>query len=68
MATIAAWGTLLLGCGELPAVQYETDRLQIAVDFDAPLCEGTLAALDEHVSRVESTLGVGYDAAPIRVY
>lgn len=44
-------------CSPMPEVQYETERLLIAPDFDDPICEGTLVALDEHLEQVEDGLG-----------
>lgn len=44
-------------CSPLPEVKYETDRFRIAPDFDDPICEGTLVALDEHLDQVEDGLG-----------
>ncbi len=44
------------GCQEAPAVAYVTDRLEIAPDFDYPVCEGTLQRLDKHVTFVEDEL------------
>jgi hypothetical protein len=52
----------LAGCSPLPEVAYETERLRIAPEFDAPICEGTLAALDEQLREVEGGLGqIGRD-------
>lgn len=52
----------------MPEVAYETDRLQIAPEFDAPICEGTLLTLDNHLEDVEIGLGrVGRDD-PYRLY
>ena len=46
----------LLGCKEVPEVAYETEHLEIAPDFDHPICAGTLAHFEEHLSFVESSL------------
>lgn len=59
---------LTAACGPLPEVAYETERLEIAVGFDAPVCQGTLDELDDHVARVEFALGTGYGVDPLRVY
>lgn len=56
------------GCAELPEVGYETDRLEVATYFDAPLCRGTLDSFDDHIDRIEDMLGIGYAVDPIRVY
>lgn len=56
------------GCAELPEVEYETDRLEVATYFDAPLCRGTLDSFDDHIDRIEDMLGIGYAVDPIRVY
>lgn len=44
------------GCEAPPEVAYVTERLEIAPDFDYPVCEGTLEHLDEHVTFVEDQL------------
>jgi len=67
-ATAVLVGAVLAGCQELPEVEYETDRLEVATYFDAPLCRGTLDSFDEHVDRIEDMLGIGYASQPIRVY
>ncbi len=59
---------LSTGCGELPEIRYETDRLQIGAAFDEPICEGTLAALDDHISGIERALGRPANRDPIVVY
>lgn len=58
----------LVACSPLPEVQYETERLQIAPEFDARICEGTLEALDEHLREVEGGLGQIGRTAPYRLY
>lgn len=58
----------LSACSPLPEVQYETDRLQIAPEFDARICEGTLEALDEHLREVERGLGQVGHTEPYRLY
>ncbi len=57
-----------MGCGELPEVKYVTDRLQIAPEFDDPICEGTLLALDQHLEQVENGLGEVGSSEPYRLY
>lgn len=59
---------LALGCSPLPEVAYETERVQLAPDFDAPVCRGTLDDLDTQVGRIEEELDRIYDERPIRVY
>ncbi len=59
---------MTVGCSALPEVAYETDRLQIAPDFDDPICEGTLLALDEHLEEVEYGLGMPGGNDPFRLY
>jgi hypothetical protein len=59
---------VLAACSPLPEVAYETDRLQIAPEFDAPICEGTLQALDEHIGEVETGLGQIGRQEPYRLY
>lgn len=58
----------LAACSPLPEVQYETERLQIAPEFDATICEGTLEALDEHLREVEGGLGQIGRTEPYRLY
>jgi hypothetical protein len=43
-------------CQAPPEVAYTTERLEIAPDFDYPVCEGTLEHLDGHVTFVEDQL------------
>jgi len=52
----------------LPEVAYETDRLQIAPEFDAAICEGTLVALEDHLQQVEEGLGQIGRQDPYRLY
>lgn len=59
---------MLGACAPLPDVQYETDRLQIAPEFDTPICEGTLWMLDEHLEQVEAGLGRFGQQDPYRLY
>lgn len=56
------------GCHALPELSIETERLRIATSFDAPVCEGTLAAFDEHVDSVELALGQPRITTPILLY
>lgn len=49
-------------------MEYETDRLQIAPEFDAPICEGTLVRLDDHIREVELGLGQIGHSEPYRLY
>jgi hypothetical protein len=58
----------LTACNPLPEVAYETDRLEIAPEFSHPVCAGTLASLDAHVSEVERQLGLPYRRDPVRIY
>ena len=59
---------VLPACSPLPDVAYETERLQIAPEFDAAICEGTLVALEEHLEQVESGLGQVGREEPYRLY
>lgn len=45
-----------LACHEVPAVAYETERFEVAPDFDYPICAGTLAHLEDHLDFVEASL------------
>ena len=66
VATLAVVG--FTACSPLPEVKYETDRLQIAPEFDDPICEGTLWTLDEHLEEVEHGLGQIARDEPYRLY
>ncbi|NVB42363.1 hypothetical protein G6O69_31360 [Pseudenhygromyxa sp. WMMC2535] len=46
----------LAACTEVPEVRYRTEHFEIAPDFEQPVCEGTLAYFEEHLSFVESSL------------
>ena len=59
---------LAFGCNALPDIRYETERMRIATAFDEAVCEGTLAAFDEHVDAVEKELGRPRNDDPIVVY
>ena len=59
---------VLPACSPLPDVAYETERLQIAPEFDAAICEGTLVALEEHLEQVEGGLGQVGREEPYRLY
>jgi hypothetical protein len=66
---IAAFHLLLAcACGDLPVLEYQTERLLIGKSFDEPICEGTLEALDDHVEGVERALGRPKIVDPIVVY
>jgi len=43
---------LLSGCSELPEVQYHREGFDLAVEFEHPVCEGTLRAMEERVMLV----------------
>ncbi|MEM7152905.1 MAG: hypothetical protein AAF799_08680 [Myxococcota bacterium] len=45
----------LAACQPLPEVEYETERLSLATDFDEPVCAGTLAALDSAAAHIDDT-------------
>ncbi len=53
---------------ELPPVKYTTSRLEIAPDFEQPVCAGSIALLDGHVARVERLLELPLSGERIRVY
>lgn len=61
-----AAGALVAGCeattvtedlDPLP-IEYTTEEVEVATDFDEPLCDGDLRWLDEHTRRLEALLGV----------
>ncbi|HWB78520.1 MAG TPA: hypothetical protein VG755_26330 [Nannocystaceae bacterium] len=52
----------------LPEVGYEVGRIELATDFDDPVCLGTLRDLDEHVAFVEAALDRPRSDAPLRIY
>lgn len=47
---------LATACQDLPEVRYHTEHLELATDFDAPVCEGTLDLLDRAAARIVSSL------------
>lgn len=64
---IAALGFHLAACS-LPDIAYVTRRLEIATEFDEPICSATLEAFDDHVDGVEKSLGRLPNRDPILVY
>lgn len=59
----------LAGCQQPPEVRYETEHFEIATDFDAPVCAGTLRYLEDHLAFAESELHHKLPAgAKIRLY
>lgn len=44
------------GCSDLPPIEYKTEYIDIGVDSDDPVCEGSLRALDDQVAWVEEQL------------
>lgn len=67
-ASVAALVGCLGACSPLPEVAYETERLRIAPEFDAPICEGTLQGLDDHLQEVEASLGLVGRTEPYVLY
>lgn len=65
---VGTLGSIATACSPLPEVAYETERLQIAPEFDAPICEGTLVTLDDHLAKVEEGLGQIGKREPYRLY
>lgn len=63
MALATMWG-----CQPLPEVEYETEHLRLATDFDAPVCRGTLNALDRAASRIRGGLAPTHNDDPYLVY
>ncbi len=59
--------TLCAGCSELPEVQYHRDGFDLAVEFEHPVCEGTLLAMEDRVRRVERETDRRRDA-PMTIY
>ncbi len=43
-------------CQPLPPLEYETEHLQLATDFSAPVCAGTLRQLESSTSRIVNAL------------
>ena len=59
----------LSACQNPPEISYETAHFEIATDFDAPVCEGTLDYFESHLEWVEGELGVKLPTdTKIRVY
>jgi hypothetical protein len=58
---LALWATLaaglIPGCEELPEVKYEMKHIDLATDFDAPVCRGTRVALDQRFEFVSKLTG-----------
>ena len=44
------------GCSEAPEVRYETEHFEIATDFDAPVCAGTMRYFEDHLAFAEAEL------------
>lgn len=53
---------LCTGCQQLPDVTYETAHAEIGTFFDAPLCAGNLALVDDRIQELGSTLDVPLDS------
>jgi len=58
MLLSGAAAVLASGCQRLPDVTYETEHAEIGTFFDAPLCAGNLAHIDEMIE----DLGVALDS------
>jgi|GEM_PF-1837080 len=59
MALVAT--LLTVACSELPEVQYHREGFDLAVEFDHPVCEGTLLAMEERVAIVERETDMDHD-------
>ncbi len=46
------------GCSELPEVQYHRDGFDLAVEFEHPVCEGTLHGMERRAQAVARETGV----------
>jgi hypothetical protein len=57
----------VLGCSDLPEIQYETEHLRIGIAFDPPLCQGNLDHYERVVTTLEQQLQTRVEA-PIDVY
>ncbi len=55
------------GCSELPEVEYHRAGFDLAVEFDHPVCEGTLLGMEDRVQRVERETGMGHET-PMTIY
>ena len=68
MTCVAAAAMLcVLGCNELPEIQYETEHLRIGIALDPPLCQGNLDHYERVVTTLEQQLGTSV-RKPIEVY
>lgn len=56
MLGLGLTSVLALAC-TAPEVELASQRVEIAPDFDQPICAGTLSALDDHVEFVETSTG-----------
>jgi hypothetical protein len=58
--------TLAAGCEPRYPIEYETEHLRVAKTFDAPICAGTLRAMEFDAARIAEQLG-GREYAPVVV-
>lgn len=49
---------LVWGCSEFPAPGYETARVQVALSFDAQICAGTAAEIEQWARGASASLGI----------
>ncbi len=61
------FGLGLAGCADLPEISYERAGFSLAVEFDQPVCEGTLRAMERRIEHVEATADVHNDV-PMTIY
>lgn len=56
-----------MACSELPEVAYEREGFALAVEFEQPVCEGTLRGMEQRVAMVERTTGIE-QSSPMTIY
>ncbi len=66
-ATLMMFAVACAGCSELPPIQYEREGFDLAVEFEHPVCEGTLLAMEDRVRRVERETAMQRDT-PMTIY
>lgn len=64
--TTPAIALAIAACGSQYPIEYETEHLLVAKTFDAPICLGTLRAMELDAARIAEQLG-GQEYAPVEI-